>query len=70
MILRFQSKNGQFRLDVQETDSFPSIIGRVADQLPKDVLIDSITVANRPQGGDARTLSQLQGVSFAMVGLK
>ncbi|KAI4631846.1 nuclear protein localization protein 4 [Alternaria ethzedia] len=69
MILRFVSKDGQFRLTVQPEDTFSSILPQVAEKLPKNVDIQSISVSNKPQGGDARKLAGLEGVSFKQVGL-
>ena len=69
MILRFVSKEGQFRLTVQPEDTFPEILPKIAEKLPKNVELESISVSNRPQGGDARKLAELKGVSFKQVGL-
>lgn len=69
MILRFQSKDGQFRLTVDPSQDFTSIQHEIAGKLPKDVDIASITISNQPQGGDARALAQLQGITFERVGL-
>ena len=69
MILRFVSKEGQFRLTVQPEDTFPEILPKIAEKLPKNVELESISVSNRPQGGDARKLAELMGVSFKQVGL-
>ena len=69
MILRFVSRNGQFRLTVEPHDTFVDIIPRVAAQLPDDVDVPSISVSNRPHGGDLRKLSVLKGVTFQQVGL-
>jgi nuclear protein localization family protein 4 len=69
MILRFVSKEGQFRLTVEPSTTFPDIIPQVAEKLPKNVDLTSITVSNRPHGGDARQLSSLKGVTFEQVGL-
>ena len=69
MILRFVSKVGQFRLTVEPTTTFPDILAQITEKLPKDVDAQSITVSNRPQGGDARKIADLNGVSFKQVGL-
>jgi nuclear protein localization family protein 4 len=69
MILRFSSKDGLFRLNVEPDTTFPEILPQVAEKLPKSVDIQSISVSNRPQGGDARKLAELEGVSFKQVGL-
>lgn len=70
MILRFQGRNGGFRLTVEPNDTFPSIEPQVAENLPKSVDLATVTVSNRPQGGDSRTFAQLKGVKFSQVGLK
>lgn len=69
MILRFVSREGQFRLTVEPTTTFPDIIPQLAEKLPPNVDISSITVSNKPAGGDARKLSSLRGISFKQVGL-
>jgi nuclear protein localization family protein 4 len=69
MILRFSSKDGLFRLNVEPDTTFPEILPQIAEKLPKSVDIQSISVSNRPQGGDARKLAELEGVSFKKVGL-
>lgn len=70
MILRFASKEGQFRLTVEPTTTFPEILPQVAEKLPKNVDLESIAVSNTPQGGDARKLASLKGVTFQQVGLR
>jgi nuclear protein localization family protein 4 len=69
MILRFVSKEGQFRLTVEPTTTFTDIIPQVAEKLPSTVDISTITVSNKPHGGDARKLSSLRGVTFKQVNL-
>ena len=70
MILRFVSRDGQFRLTVEPNTTFTDIIPQVAKKLPKNIDIDSITVSNKRQGGDSRKLSILKGVTFDQVGLR
>jgi nuclear protein localization family protein 4 len=69
MILRFVSKEGQFRLTVQPETTFPELLSQIGEKLPKSVDLQSVTVSNRPHGGDARKISELKGVSFQQVGL-
>lgn len=69
MILRFVSKEGQFRLTVEPTTTFPEILPQVAERLPNNVDLASVAVSNKPQGGDARKLASLKGVTFQQVGL-
>lgn len=69
MILRFVSRNGQFRLNVEPATTFTDIIPEVAEKLPKTVDIASISVSNKPHGGDSRKLTALKGITFKQVGL-
>ncbi|KAF2869527.1 nuclear protein localization protein 4 [Massariosphaeria phaeospora] len=69
MILRFVSKEGQFRLTVEPSTTFLEILPQIAEKLPKDADLQSVTVSNRPEGGDSRKISSLKGVSFKQVGL-
>ncbi|KAF2705167.1 endoplasmic reticulum and nuclear membrane protein Npl4 [Pleomassaria siparia CBS 279.74] len=69
MILRFVSKEGQFRLTVEPTTTFTDIVPLVAEKLPSNVDISSISVSNKPHGGESRKLSTLKGVTFKQVGL-
>ncbi|PSN69601.1 NPL4-domain-containing protein [Corynespora cassiicola Philippines] len=69
MILRFVSREGQFRLTVEPTTAFPDILPQLAEKLPPNADLASITVSNKPHGGDARKLSALKGVTFKQVGL-
>ncbi|KAI8940316.1 nuclear protein localization protein 4 [Plenodomus lindquistii] len=69
MILRFVSKEGQFRLTVEPTTTFPEVLPQIAEKLPKSVDLQSVSVSNKPHGGDARRIADLKGVSFKQVGL-
>lgn len=69
MILRFVSREGQFRLNVEPATTFPDIIPQIAEKLPPNTDVSSITVSNKPHAGDSRKLSSLKGVSFKQVGL-
>ncbi|MCJ1417096.1 nuclear protein localization protein 4 [Xylographa parallela] len=69
-LLRFESKDGQFRLEVSPSDQFTSLLSPILDKLPKSVDSTTITLSNRPFGSDARLLSSLEGVTIERVGLK
>jgi nuclear protein localization family protein 4 len=69
MILRFTSREGGFRLNTEPTATFPELLSQIAEKLPKTVDLQSITVSNKPHGGDARKIAELKGVSLKQVGL-
>ncbi|KAI9723202.1 MAG: nuclear protein localization protein 4 [Chrysothrix sp. TS-e1954] len=70
MILRFQGRDGQFRLTVEPTTEFASLLPQILEKLPSNTDATSVTLSNRPQGGDARLISALKGVAVKQVGLK
>lgn len=71
MILRFQSKNGQFRLEVEPTTDISTILPAVLEKLPSDVIPSSVTISPKPSGtgADSRAIEALKGVTFARLGL-
>ena len=93
IILRFQSKNGQFRLTVDPNTHFTDLFSEVServyrtlhvsgeealsdfehqilDNLPKDADSRSVTLSNKPFGGEERLLSSLRGVPISRDGLR
>lgn len=69
MILRFQSREGQFRLHVEPTTDISTILGDVQEKLPKNVVASSITISPKPHGADSRPIQSLKGVTFGRLGL-
>ncbi|KAF7510700.1 nuclear protein localization protein 4 [Endocarpon pusillum] len=72
MLLRFESRNGQFRLTVQPTDLFPSLASKILDNLPTNTDASTIKLSNRPIGlnpADERYLKDLTKIQLEQVGL-
>lgn len=69
MILRFQSRNGQFRLTVESDTDIASTLPQVLEKLPADTIPSSVTISPKPHGADSRPLESLKGVSFGKLGL-
>lgn len=70
MILRFQGRDGQFRLTVEPDTEFPSLLPQILEKLPPDIDANSVTLSNKPEGGDQRVITSLKGVALKQVGLK
>lgn len=69
MILRFQSREGQFRLNVEPTTDISSVLPDILEKLPKDTITSSITISPKPHGADSRPVQALKGVTFGRLGL-
>lgn len=69
MILRFQSRNGQFRLTVEPDADIASILPQVVEKLPAGTQPSSVTISPKPHGADSRPIEALKGVSFGKLGL-
>lgn len=69
MILRFQSREGQFRLNVEPDTDIASILPQVQEKLPNDAVSSSITISPKPHGADSRPIEVLKGVTFGRLGL-
>ena len=75
MLLRFESKYGQFRLTVEPTDQFSSLQGKILDNLPPktdaaSIILSNKPVSSKPNPDRERRLSELPGVEIRQVGLK
>ncbi|KAJ9609079.1 nuclear protein localization protein 4 [Cladophialophora chaetospira] len=75
MLLRFESRAGQFRLNVEPTEHFSRLTTRILDNLPPHTDADSIVLSNKPVSSKPdpdreRRLADLPGVELRQVGLK
>jgi nuclear protein localization family protein 4 len=70
MILRFQSRFGQFRLTVDQHTDISTILPAVLEKLPADVVPSSVTISPKPAGADSRPIEALKGITFARLGLE
>ena len=69
MIIRFQSREGGFRLTLDNNAEIASILPDVLDKLPKNVIPSTVTISPRPHGADSRPIEKLKGITFAKLGL-
>ena len=75
MLLRFESKHGQFRLNVESSDRFSSLASKILDNLPpktdaSTIILSNKPVSNTPAPDRERKLSELPGVALKQVGLR
>ena len=69
MILRFQSRNGQFRLNVEPDADIASVLPQVVEKLPAGTIPSSVTISPKPHGADSRPIQALKGVTFSKINL-
>ena len=74
MLLRFQSKNGQFRLSAEATDTFGSLAAQILPNLPETTEPSSIRISPKPVGEkpteQERRLVDIANAKLSDVGIK
>ncbi|KAK5939930.1 nuclear protein localization protein 4 [Knufia obscura] len=75
MLLRFESKNGQFRLNAEPTDTFASLSTKILDNLPPNTDASSLVISPKPVSATPnadieRKLADVPRVKLGQVGLK
>lgn len=69
MILRFVSREGQFRLTVEPDTDIATVLPDVLERLPKNVVSSSVAISPKPHGADSRPIEKLKGVTFGRLNL-
>jgi nuclear protein localization protein 4 homolog len=69
MLLRFSSPDGQFRVNVDPNVTFASLASLIAERLPKDVDLSTLTLNNQARKEGQRLLSDIKNVTLSRVGL-
>lgn len=69
MILRFQSRNGQFRLDVDPASDISACLPQILEKLPSNTVPSSVTISPQRHGGDSRAVEGLKAITFQRLGL-
>ncbi|KAK5465452.1 nuclear protein localization protein 4 [Exophiala xenobiotica] len=75
MLLRFESKWGQFRLNVEPNQQFSTLTSQILDHLPPNtdaatLVLSNKPVTSKPDPDRERRLVDLPGVELRQVGLK
>lgn len=75
MLLRFESKNGSFRLNAEPTDTFASLAVKILDNLPPNTDPSSIVLSNKPVSSNStsdreRRLADIPNVTLKQVNLR
>lgn len=68
MILRFTSRIGQFRLNVEPSTDLSTLIPQIVDKLTPETVPSSVAISPQ-RGGQSRSLESLKGVTVQKLGL-
>jgi nuclear protein localization family protein 4 len=70
MLLRFSSPDGQFRIPVEPSISFGDLASLIAEYLPKDVDLTTLTMNNQMRNEGRKLVSDIKNVALGRVGLQ
>ncbi|RDW67710.1 nuclear protein localization protein 4-like protein [Coleophoma cylindrospora] len=70
MILRFRGPDGMERITIDPPDTFGVLADKLSKVLPKDVDFNTLTVCDRPTGGDVKLLKDIVRFKVTEVGMK
>jgi nuclear protein localization family protein 4 len=70
MLLRFSSPDGQFRIPVEPTITFGELASLIADHLPKDVDLTTLSMNNQMRSEGRKLVSDVKNVPLGRVGLR
>ncbi|THZ08249.1 nuclear protein localization protein 4 [Aureobasidium pullulans] len=68
MILRFTSRIGQFRLNVEPSTDLSTLLPQIVDKLTPETVPSSVAISPQ-RGGQSRSLESLKGVTVQKLGL-
>lgn len=74
MLLRFESKNGQFRVTAEPNDTFASLTSKILEHLPPNVDAATLVLSPKPVGSSShereRRLAEIANAKLKQVGLE
>jgi nuclear protein localization family protein 4 len=70
MLLRFSTPDGQFRIPVEPTITFGKLATLIAEHLPKDVDLKTLSMNNQMRNEGRKLVSDIKTVALGRVGLK
>ncbi|KAL3423550.1 endoplasmic reticulum and nuclear membrane proteinc [Phlyctema vagabunda] len=69
MLLRFRGPDGTLRVPVETTDTFNVLAEKLSKLLPSDVDFDTLTMCDKPVGGNIKLLRDILQYNIGAVGM-